>query len=268
MRQVYLLITCFISVSLFAQDFQGVATYKSHRKMNLKVNEIDENSEKHKQIQAQLAKQFQKEYTLIFNREESIYKENESLEKPMPNASGFIITVNDGSDILYKNINEKRYANATEVFGKLFLIKDSLQNKNWEFVNETKNIGEYTCNKAVLRETYKTQTVTDGGTIETVEKERETIAWYTMEIPVNNGPSNYDGLPGLILEINEGELTLICSKIVMNPKEKNEIKEPKKGKIVSQEKFDEIMVKKSKEMMSRFNTRDRKGTSETIIIQG
>ena len=30
----------------------------------------------------------------------------------------------------------------------------------------------------------------------------------------------YQGLPGLILEVNDGELTIICSKIVLNPEDK------------------------------------------------
>jgi GLPGLI family protein len=45
-------------------------------------------------------------------------------------------------------------------------------------------------------------------------------AWYTPEIPVNQGPENYWGLPGLILEINDGKTVILCSKIVLNPKEK------------------------------------------------
>lgn len=269
MKKLTLLFALLISTSLFAQNFQGIATYKSHRKMDFKMGGEDENSEIKKQIQAQLAKQFQKEYTLTFNREASVYKQNESLDKPtMPNKSGIVISFSEGSDVLYKNIKENRFTNATEIFGKQFLIKDSIQNQKWEFVNETKNIGDYTCNKAVFKETYKTKTITDEGNMETIEKERETTAWYTMEIPINNGPSNYNGLPGLILEINDGELTLICSKIVMNPKEKTEIKEPTKGKVVTQEKFEAIMDKKNEEMMEQFKGRGNKGASHSIIIQG
>ena len=43
--------------------------------------------------------------------------------------------------------------------------------------------------------------------------------WYTPQIPVNTGPGNYQGLPGLILEVNDGTETVICSKIVLNPKD-------------------------------------------------
>jgi GLPGLI family protein len=79
-------------------------------------------------------------------------------------------------------------------------------------------------------------------------KERVIEAWYTMEIPVSNGPGKYWGLPGLILELHEGETTFLCSKIVLNPEEKVEIKAPKNGKKVSQKEFDAIQEKKIKSM--------------------
>jgi GLPGLI family protein len=41
-------------------------------------------------------------------------------------------------------------------------------------------------------------------------------AWYTPEIPVNQGPENYWELPSLILEINDGKTVVLCSKIVLN----------------------------------------------------
>ena len=73
-------------------------------------------------------------------------------------------------------------------------------------------------------------------------------AWYAIEIPVSNGPNKYWGLPGLILELHEGETTFLCSKIVLYPKEKIEIKAPKNGKKVTQKEFDEIKEKKLNSM--------------------
>ena len=66
----------------------------------------------------------------------------------------------------------------------------------------------------------------------------------------------YGGLPGLILEVNDGDLTIVCSEIVLNPKEVKEIKEPIKGKIVTRKKFGNIAKEKTKEMMDRYKTRD------------
>lgn len=64
---------------------------------------------------------------------------------------------------------------------------------------------------------------------------------------VNQGPESYWGLPGLILEVNDGKTVILCSKIVLNPKEKTEIKAPTKGKVISQKEFDETVLKKMQE---------------------
>ncbi|WP_299889031.1 GLPGLI family protein [uncultured Lacinutrix sp.] len=268
-RIILLLITFIITGSVFAQDFQGVATYKSHRKLDFKMDDANIDSEMQKQIAAQLVKQFQQEYTLVFTKEESIYKQNKSLAAPSPKpSSGISITVSGNSDVTYKNIKENRYTRDSEVYGKRFLIKDSIEPRKWELVKETKSIGEYICNKAIFKEKYETKTMTTDGNIETVEKDRVTTAWYTMQIPVNNGPGDFQGLPGLILEINDGELTLVCSKLVLNPKEKVDIVEPKKGKVVTQEKFEAIMDKKSQEMMEQFHGRGNDGSRSVIRIGG
>lgn len=240
---------------LMAQDFQGIATYKSHRKVDLKMDEESVNSEMQKQIQQQLQKQFQQEYTLTFNKNESMYKREEKLEAPNPTQSGISIKIQQGSDILYKNIKENRFTNKTEIFGKRFLVKDTLSNRPWKLINETKNIGNYTCFKAVFTDSLTTQTINEAGEIKKTIKERTTTVWYTPQIPVSNGPDDFYGLPGLILEVNDGDLTLVCSKIVINPTETIEIVEPTKGKEVTQTEYREIMDKKEKEMMDQFQTR-------------
>ena len=109
---------------------------------------------------------------------------------------------------------------------------------------------------------------------EEAEPEMEEItitAWYTPEIPVSAGPRNYHGLPGLILEVDDGRGgTLMCSKVVLNPEKSIEIKEPKKGQKINQEKYDAIMEKKMEEMRERRrNSRERRdGNSVEIRIGG
>lgn len=267
-----------VSSTIFGQSFQGKATYKTHRKFDLKIDNGKgaPKSDLQKQLHEQLKKQFQKTYTLNFNKSESTYKQNEELSSPQVQSGGVQIQImgnGGGTDILYKNIAEKRYVNKTEISGKRFLIKDKLQDYGWEMTGETKNIGNYTCYKATRKreETRRSFTMTDGKREEKKEKVTvETVAWYTPEIPLSNGPSEFWGLPGLILEIQDGKLTIVCTEIVLNPKEKVVIKEPTKGKKVTQEKFDKIMEERSKEMMERFKNRrkSKDGNSFSIEIQG
>jgi GLPGLI family protein len=51
----------------------------------------------------------------------------------------------------------------------------------------------------------------------------------------------------LILEVSDGKTVILCSKIVINPKEKKEIKAPKKGKLVTQSEYDKIVAEKMEE---------------------
>jgi GLPGLI family protein len=83
-------------------------------------------------------------------------------------------------------------------------------------------------------------------------KDNTITAWYAPEIPVNQGPENYWGLPGLILEVSDGKTIVLCTKVVLNPKEKAVIKAPTTGKKVTQTEFDDIVIKKMQEMREMY----------------
>ena len=69
-------------------------------------------------------------------------------------------------------------------------------------------------------------------------------AWYTPEIPVRHGPSDYWGLPGLILEVSAGETTMLCTKIVINPSNKIKIEGPKKGTVLNKRGYQDLIQNK------------------------
>ena len=273
--KILVFVLTFIVAQVSAQNFQGVATYKSQRKVEIKLDSTQMGSEMHQRMMAMLKKQFEKTYNLSFNKEESVYKEEEALAPPQPAGVQLVVVNTSGADILYKNTKDQRYTNQNDVFGKIFLIKDKLDKIDWKLEPETKNIGEYTCFKAT---TTREQEKSVGGISINGDKdldaekdkapEMETItitAWYTPQIPVSTGPGNYQGLPGLILEVNDGSETVVCNKIVLNPEDEVKISEPKKGKIVTQAEFDKIMEKKMKEMKERYAP--KRGDGQEIEIK-
>jgi GLPGLI family protein len=77
-------------------------------------------------------------------------------------------------------------------------------------------------------------------------------AWFTPQIPVSTGPSMYGGLPGLILEINDDRTTMLCTKVILNPKEKIKIKAPSKGKEVTLVEYQQIAKDKAEEMRNMY----------------
>jgi GLPGLI family protein len=227
------------------------------------------------QIMAMMKKQSEKTYFLEFTDSESEYKQEEKLDDDSVIEGGgmkIVIAGSGGNDKLYKNLKEQRFANQVEMFGKEFLIKDAIENKNWKLEKETKNIGEYTCFKATYTKT-RTVMIAESSSENEEKKETKTeeeitvTAWYTPQIPIKNGPSEYDGLPGLILEINDGSETILCSKIVLNPEKGIDLKEPNKGKVVTAMEYEAIMEKKMKEMNEQFEGDGRRGDGNQMRIK-
>jgi GLPGLI family protein len=266
MKKIITVFALLLMTSMNAQTFTGKATYKTSRKSDIQIDANQEGmtDKIQEEVQKRLQKMSQKTFILEFDKTKSVYKQDESLAAPNL-SSDFtqvqVIEIGGGSgkgSIYYKDLQGKTYRNQTEIQGKVFLIKDDLPAYDWKMSTETKNIGMYTCYKATYSKEVEQKQVTfiNGEMKEEVVKETiVTTAWYTLQVPVSNGPDNYQGLPGLILEINDGKNLIVCTEISMNPSKSIKIEAPKKGKVVSQEKYDEIQNKKSKEMMEKFKSR-------------
>jgi len=234
----------------FAQKFQGKAFYQTSRDISFSMDSTSFSPERQAAMNEMIKNQFNKEYTLVFDQQESLYKEQAKLDGPSQGGGMVFISMSGASSELYKNTREKRYAGKRDLFGKVFLVKDKLKEIDWKLESETKQIGKYTCYKATTTRTAERMVVM-GENDEELQEEAEVImitAWYTPEIAVSMGPDRFWGLPGLIMEINEGKSKIICSKIILNSDDLVAIKEPSKGKVVTEEEFEKLMREKIKEM--------------------
>lgn len=255
MKKLFLLMAIPASVLLHAQsDFQGIAVYKtmtSFKDMNIKI-EGDPAMEA--QIMETFAKGMESEYTLAFNKSESVYEKVQKLDSGVGGGMG-AFSFGDGKK--YVNLKDKVSIKETDMFDKDFIVTDSLQKRDWKMTSETKKIGNYTCYKAV--DTLRIEPISQEKVDEAKEKGVDLLsmlkprtivytAWYTPDIPVGHGPGEYWGLPGLILEVSDGKTTTLCTKVTINPKEKVTIAPPTKGKKVTQEEYFQIMKEKSEEM--------------------
>jgi GLPGLI family protein len=270
-----------LTVSVFAQkDFQGKAYYFSKTTLDMEnFGGRQMSDQQKKQIAERMKSMFEKTFVLTFNKEESIYKEEEKLEAPGGGGGMRFGGMSMTGGNQYKNVKENKMLVENEFFGKQFLVDDELPQLEWVMTGETKQIGQYMAMKATAvkklddtdfmsarrrdrdsAEKTKDSTKTNDPMDEfEIPKEQTITAWYTPQIPINQGPGEYWGLPGLILEVNAGRTTILCSKIVMNPDEKEEIKRPSKGKKVTQEEYSEIIKKKMEEMREMFRGRGRDG---------
>ncbi len=284
---LFLILTTLFSYA--QKDFQGMAVYESKTstadfKARFEGNK-DITPEMQKMIEERMKKMFEKTFILNFDKSASIYKEEEKLDTPGTQGGGMrmMSSFMGGGGTYYKNVKEKTYTVDKEFMGKEFLVKDTLRTYNWKMEGETREIGGYMCYKATtvipasktdfrnFRPKKEADKKDNDKAAENKEKKTSFLeeidlpkeititAWYAPEIPINQGPEGYWGLPGLILEVNDGKTTILCSKIVLNSKEKAEIKAPTNGKEVSQTEYDETVTKKMEEMMEMNQGRGQGG---------
>jgi GLPGLI family protein len=279
-------IVIFLSaITISAQDFQGKAVYQTKTKLDMDFTGSGIPADRIKRIKTMMKSRLEKTFVLTFNKTASIYKEEAKLDQNSGRGGMRMMMFGGvGSGKHYKNILTKTATKENEFSGKNFLIKDDLKEYEWKMEEETKMIGENLCFKATTvievpmrQNNFKFGRRNNNESKEVPkEKPKEDVmelvivtAWYTPNIPVSQGPSDYWGLPGLILEINAGNTQMLCTKIVMNPKEKSDITEPKKGKVVSQKEYDTIIEEKMKEMRERMaNERKKSGGERHFRIRG
>lgn len=238
----FYLFICLVINNLNAQNYFGDISYKKQ----LVVSSDDSNSQK-ESYSHRLYKNFESDfldlnYTLKFNSEESIFQCEGLIYMDDGPKKSIIIGAGRGSGIYYTNTKNDYRLNEKEAFGALFLITSKISDEKWVLDNQSKMIGNYLCYKAT--------------TVYVVKNSKGVFnhpvtAWYTLEIPVGFGPIGYGGLPGLIVELTVQEIKYSVTKVVLNPKKHFEIKKPTKGKLVTEDEFNNI----GREAMGNFKTR-------------
>jgi GLPGLI family protein len=172
-------------------------------------------------------------YFLEFNNTASLFKEDlrMQVDSERNNIAEFLSKSLGGTDgIFYTDKELNKTFQQTEYDAQLFLIALNTNTK-WVLSQETKKIKNYTCYKAVKKDSYVGRS---GNT-----KYFTVTAWYTPKIPYSYGPTKYNGLPGLILELTTNQATIYASKIWLKNVEKT-IKKPKKGIMITQNRYDSI----------------------------
>lgn len=178
--------------------------------------------------------------TLFFNATTSLYKNQEQNpndqvieNKDREDGMEMKVMIKEAKNEMYKDLANANMVEMRELWGKNFLIKDKPIAFAWKMTAEQKEILGYACKKA------------------TCINEKDTItAWFTMQIPVSNGPARYSKLPGMILEldINSGKTSVKATKVDLKKLPENTIVAPTKGKEVTAAEFKKIEEEKKKEL--------------------
>ncbi|WP_090837376.1 GLPGLI family protein [Olleya namhaensis] len=132
--------------------------------------------------------------------------------------------------LVYKNYYKNKLFSKGTIAFKDFTIKDSLTIFNWSITKETKKILGFNCQLA-----------------ETTFRGRNYRAWFSSELPIG-GPWKYDGLPGMILQIETQEpfISFKASQIKSHKIKLHNTKNPfENDKFVTWQQFKDLYKKKA-----------------------
>lgn len=222
----------FILVSVLTANFINAQYYKVLYEQTRNATDQLEQIEKipdpklREQIKAQLLAPSY--FNLLIDGNISLYKKTDyvSGNEEAPEESRIenvkVVVAKSESTGIYKNYKTGEYLSGQSIVGRDFYIKDKVVKYDWKLTNETKKIGNFNAKKATA--TY------DGKQVE---------AWYAEEIPINAGPGAYNGLPGLIVQVNSGE-SVFNAISVEKLSQKPTIEKPvqkEKSRVVTRDEF-------------------------------
>lgn len=228
-------------VFLFSQD-KLVVEYETKIEMDMDFLEKQITSHggvSSKEVLDAFKEEFKKPnyYLLELTADESEFNFIETINNEQPKEGNVRIELGKRGTI-YKNLKNNIIAEVIN-YPKDYILQDTLQKLNWKISKETKEILGY--------ETRKAEAI--------VDSTMTLVAWYAPKLAYKNGPAEYGGLPGLILELEEKKDSedqkekLIYTAISLKAdKNKKLIQFPKKGKIISKNEHKTIMEEEMKRM--------------------
>jgi len=248
-----------LAVEMFAQQ-SGTITYTEITKLSFDGLEgMDIGDMMPAEMNTSKALYFDKSVSVYRNAEDHV---DEDIEMESDDGS-FQLVIGTGSseEILHTDLKEKKSLYQTSFMDKEFLIESELDKPKWKITNERIKYLGFVCQKATMTETVEP---TPGS--EEEAKEREIVAWFTAEIPVSIGPSNYNQLPGAILmvSVDEGKTEIKATEVIVAEPSADRLEKPTNGQRVNQAEYDVIIAEKMKEMQEMYGGRE----GSSIIIRG
>lgn len=206
-------------------NYQGIVTY-GHT-----VNEIDEYERKNKKTFYDVFDRLNKsaseiKFKLEFKGDESLFYIEKQLNSDLnPMGSKYASTI-ISNGTYYFNRKKDLLLRESHGYDKYTLVKSNPSKINWTLIKETKIIDTFLCYKAIRQ-----KTIVNKGEI----KEFTIVAWFCPEIPVPFGPKEFNGLPGLILEVKDVGYTFFAEKIDLSSDNIITIKPLTSKRIISEE---------------------------------
>lgn len=181
-------------------------------------------------------------FELLSSDKESLFQRIDKIDNTQGKSGVSISFISGPGGIYYKNLVDKSTISEVNYSGKKMLITDSITTKNWILERDKDEILGFDVKKATLQ-------ISENSFIE---------VWYAPKLNFKNGPSNYEGLPGIILKLiltNKEENSVnkqiyLATKVKLS--DKFIITKPTKGKSITQVEFDEMMREEERKFNELF----------------
>lgn len=140
-------------------------------------------------------------FTLKINGNESYYSQSKTLDLIGEYNMGSRAPKHD----FYTKADKDFIVEFSPYFGKI-----KMNPLDWTIVTSvTRDIGGYICYQATAKQKLYSR--------QGHYYYKDIIAWFTPEIPLPFGPSNFNGLPGLVLELERDMFIISATKIILHP---------------------------------------------------
>lgn len=176
------------------------------------------------------------------------------------------IMIDGTNDLTYTNFAAARVVDQREFGARNYVVTDSIRKENWKLTGESRTILGYPCQQAISQRIVKRMmTAMENGELkkQEVSDTMNITVWFAPAVPVPAGPEYQGQLPGLILAIDVDNGRVVYEAVELTQQvDIADIKEPSKGKKVTQAEF----VKERDKMMKELEKNRPKGS--TIRIGG
>jgi len=132
------------------------------------------------------------EYKMVISGKESSFTYVEKISNHQDPNAPVIRVAPAGFGTTYKNLSDSTVRKDFDVYDKKYFSLDPLQKYDWKITKEKKEILGFEARKAIAEDSTAIYT-----------------AWYAPKLSFPDGPADYWGLPGLILEAEKSSKSMV-----------------------------------------------------------
>lgn len=228
MKKIILFLLLLCPILVFSQEMEGRIRYLVTHNWTKRLAHLDYLSKQSRERSTYMwgnRSEWKMYSNLFFNATQTKFEDSE--EKAEPEDEGY--SGRKEVFFLKRDFDKNVQYDGRTMLGKTYIVEDSLVAPKWRILNDLKEVAGHVCMKAFLQDTIRKQKI---------------VAWFAQDIPHNGGPEGFFGLPGMILEVdvNEGSMILSADLIEMK-KLTTELNPPVKlkGKKIKQVDYDKIV---------------------------